>query len=133
MKVLMQGHREGGAEVAVCLRASGLRGPHQLISKFVFKASLDVFKEPPKRSSLQGTKSSRQIHSSRFPCFLPLLASITDTRGLILQFCPLGLENLSAALCVMCGILLFKKPQRNFQAPVSLAISIHLCLYGSSD
>ena len=30
-----QGRREGGAEGAVCPRASGSKGPHQLISKFL--------------------------------------------------------------------------------------------------
>ena len=34
------------------------RGSHQLISKFLIKASLDVFKEPPNKSSLQCSKSA---------------------------------------------------------------------------
>ena len=66
-----QGRLQGGAEGAVCLRASRSRGPHQLILKFLFIASLNVFKEPPNRSSLQGSKSA---------------------------VLPLGLDNLSAAL-----------------------------------
>ena len=35
-------------------RASGSRGPHQLISTFVFVASLYVIKETPNRSTQQG-------------------------------------------------------------------------------
>ena len=73
----------------VCPRVSGSRGPHQLKSKFLFIASSDVLKEPPNRSSLQGSKSASRFSFPRFPCFLPLLlTSITDARGLILQFCP---------------------------------------------
>ena len=33
--IYTQGRREGGAEGAVCPRASGSKGPHQLISKFL--------------------------------------------------------------------------------------------------
>ena len=87
--IFAQGRREGGAEGAVCPRASGSRGPHQLISKFLFTAYFDVFKKPENKSSLQGSKSVSRSSSHRNPCFLPLLlASITDTRGLILQFYP---------------------------------------------
>ena len=84
-----QGHREGEAAGAVCPRASGSRGPHQLISKFLFKASLDVSKEPPNRSSLQGSKIASRFSSPDSLAFCPLLlASITETRVPILQFCP---------------------------------------------
>ena len=59
------------------------------LSKFLFKAPLDEFKEPLNRSSLQCSKSASRFNSPRFPCFLLLLlASIADTRGLIWQFGP---------------------------------------------
>ena len=75
----MQGCREGGAEGAVCPKASGSRGPHQIISKFLFIVSLDEFKESPNRSNLQGSKSAFRFN---FPCSLPLLlASITERKG----------------------------------------------------
>ena len=68
--------------------APGSRGPHQLLSLFLFIASLDVFEELPNRSILQGSKRSFRF-SPRSPCFLPLLlASIKGLRGLILQFYP---------------------------------------------
>ena len=35
----------------ICPKASGSRVPHQLISKFLFIASLEVFKEPPKKAA----------------------------------------------------------------------------------
>ena len=53
-----QGRREGGTERVVCHRASGSSGPHQLISTFLFLAFLGVFREPPHRSNLQGSKSA---------------------------------------------------------------------------
>ena len=87
--ILSQGRREGVAEGAVCTRASGSRGPRELILKFLFKASLDVFKEPPNRSSVRCSKSASRFSSPRFHCFLPLqLASITDSRASIGSFAP---------------------------------------------
>ena len=78
----------------VCPIASGSRGPHQLISRFLFIASLDEFKGSPNRSSLQGSKSASRFSSPRFPYFLPfLLTLITNTRGLTLQFCPWVLKT----------------------------------------
>ena len=65
-----------------------IQGPHQLISKFLFIASLDVFKEHLNTSSLKGSESASRFRSPRLPYFLPLpLALITDTRVLILKFC----------------------------------------------
>ena len=89
-----QGRRERGAEGAVCPRASGYRGPHRLISKYISIAFLDVFKEPPNRSSPQGSNSAFKFSSLRCTCFLSLLLpSITDTRNPILQFCPWAWEG----------------------------------------
>ena len=82
------GRREGEEEGVVCPRASESRGPHQLISKLSFIASLDVFKEPPNRSSLQCSKSA-----PRFPCFLPLLLALITDKGPHFAVLPLGLEN----------------------------------------
>ena len=49
-KTYYQGRREGGAEEAVCPRASGSSGTHERISKFLFIASSDVLMEPPNRT-----------------------------------------------------------------------------------
>ena len=86
-RVREQGRRQGGAAGTVCPRASGSRGLRQLISNFLFIAFLDVLKEPPNRNGLRGFKSASRFSSHRFPCFLSLLlASIADTRSVILQF-----------------------------------------------
>ena len=70
----------------------------------LFIASLDVFKESPDRSSLQGSKSASRFSSARFPCFLPLLlALITDTWGLILPFCPWAPKT-SRRPCLCYGV-----------------------------
>ena len=90
---------EGGAEGAVCPRASGSSGPHQLISKFLFIASLHVFKEPPIRFSLQGSKSPPQIP------LLPAPSARFDHRhkGRHFAVLPLGFENLS--ILVSCDLM----------------------------
>ena len=85
-------------EGAVCPRASGSTGPHQLISKLLFIASLDVFKEPPNRRSLQGSKSSPDSVTQ-----IPLLSAPSARfdhrhKGPHFVVFPLGLENLSVAL-----------------------------------
>ena len=98
-------------------RASGSSGPHQLISKFVFIASLDAFKEPPIRSSLQDPKSLFRFSDSsdskslpRFPCFLHL-SDRFDHRHKESHFAvfPLGLKNLSGAPSDRALTVLFKQ------------------------
>ena len=74
-----------GVQGAIRSSAKGSRGPHKLISPFLFL--LDVFKEPPTRSSLQGSKNTPRFNAPRFPCFLHLLLA-ASAGELILQFCP---------------------------------------------
>ena len=73
-----QGRQEGGAEGAVCPRASGSMGPHQVRSKFLFIASLEEFKEPPNRSSLQDSRSASSFSSL---AFCPFCSLQSQTQG----------------------------------------------------
>ena len=67
----------------------GVKGTSSINIEILCKAYLDVFKEPPNRSSLKGFKSASRFSSPRLFFFLPLLlASITDTMGFTLQLCP---------------------------------------------
>ena len=77
----MQGRQEGGVEGAVCQRTSGCKGPYQLISKFLFIASLDVLKEPSNTNSLQGFKSVSRFSSPDSLAFCPFCSLRSQTQG----------------------------------------------------
>ena len=79
-------------------RASGSRRPHELISKFSLLASLDVFKEPPNRSSLQCSKSTSRFSSQDSLISAPSARFDHRHKGSHFAVLPLGLENLSTAL-----------------------------------
>ena len=52
--LLFQGRQKGGAGGSLS-QGLWVQGPYEVTPEFSFIASLDVFKEPPNRSSLQGS------------------------------------------------------------------------------
>ena len=89
MGLYNQGCGDGGAEGAVLPRTSWYREPHQLISTFLFIASLDELKEPLNWSSLQGSKSASRFSPPDSLAFCPLCLLQPQTQeALFCSFAP---------------------------------------------
>ena len=93
-----QGRREEGAEGADCPRASGSRGPHQLISKFLFRVSSDVLKEPLNRSTYKVLCVPTDSVPQDSLAFCPFCLQRSYTEGPHFAILPTGLESLSETL-----------------------------------
>ena len=64
------------------------RGPHQLISKLLFIASLDTFKEPLNKAAQEVLRVLFRFSSPRFPCFLSLLLRSQTQGASLCSFAP---------------------------------------------
>ena len=105
-----QGRQEGEAE------GTGSREPCKLLSKFLVKASLDVFKEPPNRIY----KDLRVSDSPDCLAFCPFCSLRSQTQGASFAVLPLGLESLPAALLMTCTKKLV------FSIPGNLGLSTNI-------